>query len=225
MLYPTVRQVISIFRRQPQVREWLFPGDDEEQWRLTLSAGVAIAKSSFPISALRRFAGELRTSAKRGLRRNENAIRQGGTIDFAVITTATVQPLDDLREAFLIDEKPQEPEEVFKEWTSLTARPYTVEQFGQLRLLAKAFRRLVPRSKRKFLYRELFNGRRAGKEAFWFVLFGLPLRAVKDIFSPLRALGCKEGQDFFWEGNEGAVTPLIDALELAELESEEEENA
>ena len=191
----------------------------------TLSAGVAIAKDSFPISALRRFAGELRTSAKRGLRRNEHAIKQGGTIDFAVITTPTVQALDDLRETFLLDETPQELEETFKEWTSLTARPYTVEQFEQLRLLAKELRRLVPRSKRKFLYRELFNGRRAGKEAFWFVLFGLSLRAVKDILAPLRALGCQEGYDFFWEGDKGAITPVIDALELAELESGEEEHA
>jgi len=220
--FPAIHKVIADFRTQkPAAGAKFFPGNDPNQWRLTLSAGVAIAKDSFPMSALHRFAGELRASAKRGLRRSPDAVTQGGTIDFAVITTATVQPLDDLRRAFRIDESPDK-EEAFKHWTDLTARPYTIDQFGTLRLLAQRLKRYLPRSKRKFLYRELFNDRRAGREAFWFVLFGQPVESSRCILTCLHDLGCEGGQEPF---RENGATPLVDALELAELERGEEENA
>jgi len=220
--FPAIHKIIADFRTQePAAGAKFFPGNDPNQWRLTLSAGVAIAKDSFPMSALHRFAGELRASAKRGLRRSPDAVTQGGTIDFAVITTATVQPLDDLRRAFRIDERPDK-EEAFKHWTDLTARPYTIDQFGTLRLLAQRLKRYLPRSKRKFLYRELFNDRRAGREAFWFVLFGQPVESSRCILTCLHDLGCEGGQEPF---RENGVTPLVDALELAELERGEEENA
>jgi hypothetical protein len=222
-LYPAVQKAISTLRQhEPQIGERLFPGDDEGQWRLTLSTGVTIAKHHFPISAMRRFASELRASAKRGLRRHSEAVKKGGMIDLAVVTSAAVQPLDSLRQAFRFDESPQKPEEALKDWTHLTARPYTIGQFGELWLLAEELKKRIPRSKRKFLYRELFRGRRAGKEAFWFILFRQRQEAVKNILRHLQSLGCEAGQVPF---REDGATPLVDALELAELERGEEENA
>ena len=165
--YPHVRRVIYDFRdKEPEAGKRWFPGEDKTLWRLTLSAGVAIAKRTFPISAFRRFAGELRSSAKSRLRSNpEEAVLEGGMIDFAIITTATVQPLTDIRRHYRFDETPEEkPESGYREWTVLTARPYTVKQFGRLRELAKALKQ-IPRSKRKFLYREFLKGRAGAKEA------------------------------------------------------------
>jgi len=222
--YPHVRRVIYDFRdKKPEAGKRWFPGEDKTLWRLTLSAGVAIAKKTFPISAFRRFASELRSSAKSRLRSNPEAVSEGGMIDFAIITTATVQPLADIRRHYRFDETPEKPESGSKEWTVLTGRPYTVKKFGKLWGLAKALKQ-IPRSKRKFLYREFFKGRAGTTEAYQFIM-SKEKDNEKDIIPFLKELGCEraKAQDPFrdMDKEQGVNTPLLDALELAELEREE----
>jgi hypothetical protein len=216
--YPHVRRVISLFRQcQPLAGMKLFPGDDPRSWRLTLSAGIAIAKRKFPISVLRRLAGELRAEAKRALRHDwDAAVRGNGVLDFAVITTATVQPLQDLRKRYRIDEEPGRPPEYPGKWVCLTERPYTLDRFEQLQRLAHALQR-IPRSKRKFLYTELFKGKAAGTEAYRFLMAREP-EARRDIKETSRELLPDASKSPFRENRiDTWTTPLVDALELAEL--------
>lgn len=178
---------------------------------LTLSVGVAIAKRKFPISIFRRLAGELRNEAKRVLRERPEAVQEGGMIDFAVITSANVQSLQDLRERYRTD-----PD------TRLTMRPYTLNKFKLLQSLAVALKS-VPRSKRKLLYTECFAGREVGEAAYRFVLAreGKPVRdRIRQAMAAL--LGVDSDQAFHPNNSGKMETPLVDALELAELTEEEE---
>jgi hypothetical protein len=217
--YPAVREVVRLFREsEDPAREMLFPGDDQTQWRLTLSVGIAIAKKNFPISALRRLAGELRGQAKRKLRREGvKVVKENGAIDFAVITTATVQPLEELRKNYRIDEKPYLPHtDPRKTWTGLTERPYTAEDFNKLKKLAAALKR-IPRSKRKFLYTGLFTDKATGTEAYRFILARDPAVQEK-VKEKLSQMNVPDAQTTPFRDNLlHPSTPLIDALELAEL--------
>jgi GGDEF domain-containing protein len=204
MRRPAIQQVISQFRKErPDVAEWLFPNRGSA-W-LTLSAGVAMAKPHFPISAYQRLAGQLRANAKRALRSYPSATAEGGMMDFALITTATVQELTKLRKRYELDDG-----------THLTARPYTLAKFRLLEKLRDALCE-IPRSKRKFLYAEFWRGRASGIEAYKFVL-KRELRAAPEIHNALRNLGCTQLDHHpFDEDNR---TPLLDALEIADLRPE-----
>jgi len=190
--------------------------EGDKAWKeqcLTLSAGVAIAKRKFPISVYRRLAGELRDEAKLALTANPESVRQGGVIDFSVITTATAQSLETLRKHYSADEK-----------TRLTMRPYAVEDFANMKRLALALKEL-PRSKRKYLYTELFSGEDVGQTAYQFVLE----RSVEDIRKEIRAAAGNIRNDFrhgafssSLKHREERETPLIDALEIAELLGKEQ---
>jgi hypothetical protein len=218
-----IQEVINLFCRDEEYRaaaRQLFPDrfvdgkpkpDNDKAWTkaqpLTLSVGVAIAKRKFPISVYRRLAGELRDEAKQELRRKPEAIQPEGVIDFAVITTATAQSLKDLRRAYYVGND-----------TRLTMRPYTREGFEKLRTLARLLKE-VPRSKRKFLYTELFRGRTLGQAAYQFVM-ARERELREKVFGEMEGFGCKRGCAFREEDKR--ETPLIDALELAELMKEED---
>ena len=60
--------------------------------RLTLSVGLVVAKPHFPFSLLRRLAEQLRSSAKRNRQPDAR-----GTVDFALISSAGADTLDQLR--------------------------------------------------------------------------------------------------------------------------------
>lgn len=216
--YRSIPQVIACFRKSEAGRK-LFPKNDPSQWQLTLSASVAIAKRKFPITALRRLAGDLRKQAKSELRRQWDAVvAEQGIIDFAVVTTATVQPLETLRRGYYhVDESPGLPkDDLQKRWTVLTERPYTIERLKQLEKLAGALKP-IPRSKRKFLYTELFKGEDAGAEAYRFVLARERERR-KDVERALEAMGLSAATVSKTPFREDVrTTPLVDALELAEL--------
>ena len=178
---------------------------------LTLSAGVAIAKKKFPISIYRRLAGELRDEAKRALRdKGSGGAREGGMIDFAVITTATAQRLEDLRRRYRLDSE-----------TRLTMRPYTLSKFGELLELANELKKL-PRSKRKFVYTELFAGRVTGETAYRFVMGRESRQRQDELFAAMGKLGPGHGEVFAAApGKNEHLTPLVDALEVAELLEED----
>ena len=216
--YPYVHKAICDFREGSEAGEIYFPGADESQWRLTLSTGMVIAKKAFPISAFRRFASELRSAAKTKLRSQSGAALQGGAIDFAVITTSTVQSHSDILQHYRFDETPETDITGSKIFTCLTGRPYSVDQFGNLRILAKELR-AIPRSKRKFLYQEFFKGRARATEAYQFVMAREGDRAenIANCLEQKFDIDDPELSPFRDTGME-LETPLLDALELAELE-------
>ncbi|QQS46593.1 MAG: hypothetical protein IPM66_22285 [Acidobacteriota bacterium] len=187
--------------------------DNDEVWgkqRLTLSIGVAIAKRKFPISVYRRLAGELRDEAKKSLRGHPEYVRQGGVIDFAIITTPTAQSLNDLRDHYSPAEK-----------VKLTMRPYSLNGFQALRSLGKKLKEM-PRNKRKYLYTELFTSPHTGQAAFQFVMSKEENRTNREISRGLKEVcdskgaKLKRGEAFCTRGGQ-RETPLIDGLEVAEL--------
>jgi hypothetical protein len=176
---------------------------------LTLSMGVAIARRNFPISAYQRLAASLRDSAKKMLRDRANPAEEEGAIDFAVITSASAQSLEELRARYLREGN-----------LCLTSRPYTLREFRHLQNLATTLTS-VPRSKRKYLYQELFAGEARGEDAFRFAQRGLNRKRLEDA---LRELSYDNGSIFRIDPRTRLrVTPLVDALELAELLEGEEE--
>lgn len=223
-----IQQVINLFCRDSDYRaaaRQLFSNrfddgapkpDTDKSWKdpqpLTLSVGVAIAKYKFPISAYRRLASELRDEAKKALRKPlDDGAPQGGMIDFAVITTATVQSLKDLRLRYWIDRE-----------THLSMRPYTLENFQKLQELARLLKSF-PRSKRKFLYTQLFAGHAFGQTAYQFVMAREREESGKIIFDAMEGFGCEYGYAFrSTSSSDEKETQLIDALELAELMEKED---
>jgi len=218
-----IQQVINLFCRDSEysvAARQLFPDrftdghlklDTDETWKqpqtLTLSVGVAIAKRKFPMSVYRRLAGELRDEAKQALRKRPDAVQEGGMIDLAVITTATAQSLRDLRSHYWTDEG-----------THLTIRPCTIGDFEELLKLAELLKEL-PRNKRKFLYTQLFSGIALGQAAYQFVMARERKLIREKVFNAMEAFDCKSGNAFRPAANrpDEKETPLVDALELAEL--------
>ncbi|MBD3181015.1 hypothetical protein GF312_01915 [Candidatus Poribacteria bacterium] len=214
--YPAIQEVINHFIcNNREMGKLLFPNNLR---RLTLSTGIAIAKINFPISLFRRTAKELEESAKAKIRSEPNYILEGGAIDFAVITTSTVQPLDDIRKQYtFVDEFA----DTFSGHTLLTQRPYTVKQFGKLQQLSEAFKN-IPRSKRKLLYQEFFKGKARATETYQFVMSREKENKEKldDILRD--QFNYERGNDTpFHKDIRDDKTPILDALELAELNPEE----
>lgn len=224
--YDPIQQVINLFCRDESYRaaaRQIFPqrfangelkSESDQTWDecqpLTLSVGVAIAKHNFPISVYRRLAAELRDEAKQRSRQRGPRAQTGGMIDFAVITTATAQSLESLRSHYQTDAA-----------TKLTMRPYTLGGMQNLRGLAQSLKEL-PRSKRKFLYTELFAGATPGQVAYEFVMGREREGTRRSVFDAMERLGCSQRQAFHQVDEEKKDTPLIDALEMAELLKEDE---
>jgi hypothetical protein len=190
----TIQDVIRVFKHvQSEQSAQHFRGN--EPWPLTLSIGLAIAKPHFPLSAYHRLAQELNKSSKRALFQKSEAEEQGA-IDFAVITTATIEALKDLRVRYQYgDESPP----------YRTARPYTVRQYKTVLALAKQLAQPdgLPRSQRKFLYNRIWYGREAAEEAFQF------------LYRRSRSFQRMANKQLLFQPDDRTI--WLDALELAEL--------
>jgi hypothetical protein len=199
-----IQEAISILCQQrPELGNQIF-GIDPDRRRLTLSIGLSVAKASFPMSAHRTLVGELRSRAKGLVRHGVCPAEEGGMVDFTVITTATVPSLNVLRQ-------PYEPDNGVR----LTSRPYTIDSLEKLLSLAGVLREQVPRSRRKYLYEGLLQGEREGTDRYLFILRRDRCVAGRIDHAMKHDFGCEEGAVF----NSRGITPLLDALEVAEMVS------
>lgn len=202
------QQVISQFRsRNREYGENQFPGDGP--WSLTLSIGVAIAKPHFPLTTYHRLSQELNKSAKYAMlvSPDESPL---GAIDFAMITTAMIDRLADLRAqyAYRGEKRP-----------TLTARPYLLSDFKVLLEIARFAQNPehgLPRSKRKYLYEAIWRGHPQAEEALRFIALRHSNFAAK-AGEQLRKLGCSISDNELPLDLPGGVSPWLDIIELAEI--------
>ena len=128
---------------------------------ISISAGVVISKTTFPIFSYVKLGEELLKSAKRlGRERNKEG-KEASTIDFVIVTSSSTKSLEEVREENLYYKR-KTTEERFR----LTARPYTITdpdydfKFEELLNLARKFKNSgFPRNKLNGMERYLRTGR------------------------------------------------------------------
>jgi hypothetical protein len=199
-----IQRGIAAFRaQQPVAATRLYP-DPGPAWPLKLGFGLVMVKPHFPINFAQTLARELRHEAKRLLAPTltQPAPKNQSVIDFTLLTTAGAEKLGDLRARYQLTTGVT---------YHLTMRPYSAEAFAQLLALRQALIK-IPRHQRKFLYAEFWRGPQAAELAWQQVTRRLNTKNKEKITRPLNALVGQAG--LFNAKNR---TPLVDALELAEL--------
>ena len=109
--------------------------EKDKKEKFTLSAGVVIAHSKYPISSFTQRGEDLLKSAKKlnkkfwyGAKR-ESERRDISTIDYLVVSTPSANPVDNIREKDLVYTMGPEGEYKYK----LTQRPFTLEKACKVR--------------------------------------------------------------------------------------------
>jgi CRISPR/Cas system-associated protein Cas10 (large subunit of type III CRISPR-Cas system) len=193
-----------------------------EEKKFTLSAGVVIAHSKFPISSFTKLAEDLLASAK-GLNKekwygaeNESQREDISTIDYLVISSPSANPVEVIREKEL----------TYKQGVNtyrLTQRPFTLEKADKIVSIVKGE---IKRSKylsRSRLY-SLYDALHKGKNQSILNVLSLVTRLkgeeqenIKKLFTELRndtLLYPDGGALFPWNAGRVYDTPILDMLEL-----------
>jgi hypothetical protein len=181
--------------------------------RLTLSMGMIIAKSSFPIRELVDRATELLKSAKvRG--KNSTASKPATAIDFAVAKTPMIKPISISRPHDQCLGPQDDP-------THLTAKPYSSANFKQLCInIGKLKHNRFPKSKLKALFNIIYSGRFNGMFDGLNLLTRLTPKAKNTMFEIQQEF---ELDYFPWrkrQTDSGFETVLADMIELYDYVSE-----
>jgi hypothetical protein len=177
-------------------------GTAAQEKRVTMSAGVVIAKHKFPASRLNELASQLQLEAKRMSRRCSGA----GALDFMVVTSGVSRNIGDLRKEQYCSEGALEPD--------LTMRPYVVTGEQSVEKLLGAVRGLArsrfPRSKLKRLPEVMRLGRERRAEEL------RSFRASLD--DPHRkAFGTVVDEFQLKDGFSDGATPLVDIAEIYDI--------
>ena len=199
--------------------------------KFTLSAGVVIAHSKFPISSFTKQAEDLLTSAKKLNKEkwygaeSESQRKEISTIDYLVISTPSANPVEVIREKELTYKL---GENTYK----LTQRPFTLEKADKMLNIVKD-----EIKKSKFLSRSrlysLHDALHKGKNQSILNVLSLVTRLkgeeqenVKKLFTKIRndtLLYPDGGALFPWNVGKVYDTPILDMLELYDFIEEENE--
>jgi hypothetical protein len=179
---------------------------DSNGFRLTLGAGVVIAKHTIPIHRLHEVAEHLASSAKRRYRGLKEASAEGrSVVDWAVYSTAWIDEPEDIRR---------------RDWVRghdgnlrvLSQRPLDVlgEGLRSLQGLVSgaAMLRNAPRSQLRYLVDQLPRGRALSELAF--------AELPKEARAPLTEAGVSE---LWWRSSNNGpwLTALLDLVEVSEI--------
>lgn len=210
--------------------------EKEKEEKFTLSAGVVIAHSKFPISSFTKQAEDLLTSAKKLNKEkwygaeSKSQRKEISTIDYLVISSPSANPVEVIREKELTYKM---GENTYR----LTQRPFTLEKADKIVNIVKdeiKKSKFLSRSRLYSLYEALHKGK---NQSILNVLSlvtrlkGAEQENVKRLFTEIRNdthLYPDGGALFPW--NVGRVydtplydTPILDMLELYDFIEEENE--
>ncbi|NNV06825.1 hypothetical protein [Geobacillus sp. C56-T2] len=182
---------------------------------LTMSAGVAIAKSSFPIKYLVPFAEQLLKSAKKKhyerRLQGESSLERLATIDYMVVSMSSNPDLATIRQ----EQLKKNEEDIDYE---LTVRPFDLATWKSLRQLVAQVKRHRPRfpsSKMKQLYHLHFMERWEGEYYFQKLFMNLSdfhKQSLRQLYS---LVGQGIFPSFWYQKEEGVyASPLLDFLEI-----------
>lgn len=204
--------------------------DEIGEKKFTLSAGVVIAHSKFPISSFTKQAEDLLTSAKKLNKEmwygaeSKSQRKEISTIDYLVISSPSANPIEVIREKELTYKL---GENTYK----LTQRPFTLEKADKIVNIVKD-----EIKKSKFLSRSrlysLHDALHKGKNQSILNVLSLVTRLkgeeqenVKKLFAEIRndtLLYPDGGALFPWNVGEVYDTPVLDMLELYDFIEEDE---
>lgn len=179
---------------------------------LTVSVGLVITKSSYPIREMVERSHELLKSAKRAFRNQDCA-----AIDYMAIKSSAVQSIEYIRTNEL--SKRDSGGRRYK----IHARPYKTEDFERLLRHVIAFKRAdFPRNKLHAFYELFFKGEWHSKVEAYKLVTRLPQSSDYGDDSPrdvLLRFWQKSDMDFFpWkQTTDGFEAPLADLIELYEF--------
>jgi hypothetical protein len=187
---------------------------DPEGHGLTMSAGVAIAKASFPIKYLVPLSEQLLRSAKK---KNYELKLKGitdanklSTIDYMVVSMSSNPDLNDIRTSQL-QRKDNDLGDVL-----LTKRPYTLQQWQKIEPVIESIKQhKFPNSKMKAFYQLHFKEEWEANYYFKKYFANLSEDLRKDMRDLYSAVYDGDFTESLWV-NEGdyVSSPLIDAFEI-----------
>ncbi|MBO9129086.1 hypothetical protein [Bacillus sp. 165] len=185
--------------------------------KLTMSVGVAIAKSSFPIKYLAPFSEQLLRSAKSKNYeiKRENRLaswEELSTIDFMVLKMNSNPELISIRTSQLT-KKNDVNEEYY-----LTLRPYTYSQWNAIKdilLKMKYDKEAFPKSKMKSFYALHFMEHWEGRYYFGKYFANLPENQRENLKALYQLFPKNSVQDCHWFKDKNKYySPLIDVFEI-----------
>ena len=204
--------------------------EEIKEKKFTLSAGVVIAHSKFPISSFTKQAEDLLKSAKTLNKKmwygaeNKSQREEISTIDYLVISSPSANPVDVIREKELTYT-------LGKNTYSLTQRPFTLEKADRIvKIVKEEIKKstFLSRSRLYSLYDDLHKGK---NQSILNVLSlvtrlrGEEQKAIKKLFTEMRndsRLYPDGGALFPWNAGKKYDTPILDMLELYDFIEEDE---
>jgi CRISPR/Cas system-associated protein Cas10 (large subunit of type III CRISPR-Cas system) len=203
--------------------------EKDKKEKFTLSAGVVIAHSKFPISSFTKLAEDLLTSAKKLNKEkwygaeNKSQREDISTIDYLVISSPSANPVEAIREKEL----------TYKQGVNtyrLTQRPFTLEKADKIVNIVKGAIKSSKYLSRSRLY-SLHDALHRGKNQSILNILSLVTRLkgeeqenIKKLFTELRndtLLYPDGGALFPWNTGRAYDTPILDILELYDFIEEE----
>lgn len=199
-----------------------------EKEKLTLSAGVIMAHSKFPISSFAKLAEDLLKSAKKLNKENwygaedDSRKKEISTIDYLVITTPSVNPVEVIRKRDLTYT-------TMKDTLELTQRPFTLEKANRIVSITKEIKKSkLSRSRLYSIYDSLYKGKNQSILNILSLvtrLKGEEGENIKKLFEKIKSeslLYPNNGALFPWNSLGGFKydTPLLDILEIYDFVEE-----
>ena len=182
---------------------------------ITASAGLVIAKHTYPVLYMEKIASDLLKEAKRRAKEEE-----GHRSTFSYIYLTTPIAAESAKELI--------KESYHRERFCLTLRPYTLKEGEELLRIAEGLKKLLPSTQLNALAQHLELGPRPSLNFFLYQIGRLDEEKRREGYEILQDLSrfltlrCPSlSKDFyFWGVNEEVIlsTPLLDILEIIKVE-------
>lgn len=184
-----------------------------EEEKITISLGILICKSTYPIYFAEKIAEDLLKEAKKRSKEVKVKTKKSeSTISYLYLTSPTAtESADEIIEMIYKNEK-----------RVLTLRPYTKSEIKFLLNKSKRIRELFPASQREALMKALSKGKFQSINFLFYQIARMKEEKRKEAQEILSEINSKFGAEGGWTKttNRKNATPLVDLLEIIKIKSD-----